>query len=57
MISSTSRPDVHEGLQGLDDNGHVGPEVGLVLDAQRRHRRELHSTDEQPKHISRTIME
>lgn len=38
MISWTS---TDERLQSLDDDRHVGPEISLVLDAQRRHRREL----------------
>jgi len=37
----SSWPSIHEGLQSLDDDRHVRPEIGLVLDAQRRHRREL----------------
>jgi hypothetical protein len=39
------RTGIYKGLQSLDDNGHVGPEIGFVLHAQRRHRRELNRRD------------
>jgi hypothetical protein len=39
------RPGIDKELQSLDDNDHVGPEIGFVLHAQRRHRRELSGRD------------
>jgi hypothetical protein len=47
LLIVSSRPRVDEGLQSLDDDRHVWPEIGFVLDAQRCHGRELNRINKQ----------